>query len=215
MKLPEQVQKSFDTVDAMSIRERTLIAVVVLALLWALWDGALMRPLKAVEAAENDRLASLSQQVRDLNASIQQLAAAQVADPDAENRHRLTELQAANREMTEALRELTIDLVDPKEMAPLLESMLTRVGTLQLVGMRTLQGEAILADGAPTGYYRHGLAVEVRGGYLDALRYLQALERIGLRFFWESVDIEVSQHPSSDITIVIYTLGRQPGVIGV
>ena len=215
IKLPPPVQKAFAQVDAMSVRERGMVALTVLALLWALWDNALMAPLRALETARQEQMISLSQQVGDLNASIQTLATARTADPEAETRRRLAELRVSNIELDARLTDLMRDLVEPKDMASLLEAILVETGQLELRGMSTLEPQPILNEGVATGYYRHGLSLRVRGSYLDALKYLQALEQLRWNFFWDSVEIRVEQHPSSEITIVVYTLGSRPGALGV
>ncbi len=214
-KLPSQVKKVFAQVDAMSVRERGMVALTVMALLWALWDNALMAPLRALETARQEQMTSLSQQVADLNGSIQTLAATRTADPEAETRRRLAELRVANIELDARLADLMRDLVQPGDMAALLEAVLVETGQLELQAMNTLEPQPILNAGMETGYYRHGLSVRVRGSYLDALTYLQALEQLRWNFFWDSVEIRVEQHPSSEITIVVYTLGSRPGALGV
>ena len=118
-------------------------------------------------------------------------------------------------ELDAELGKVTRGLVAPTEMSALLETVLEESGHLRLVGMETLAAEPVVAEGEETGYFRHGLAVNVRGSYLDALKYLEALERLRWQFFWRSVTLEVVDHPASSIRITVYTLGRRPGAIGV
>ncbi|MCA1799201.1 MAG: hypothetical protein LC632_07000 [Xanthomonadaceae bacterium] len=215
MSKPTRVQVVFERIDSMSIRERAMVALTVLAVLWALWDGLLMRPLGALEQARQEQLASLTGQITELNRSIQTVATAQSVDPEAVARRQLAETRMLVAELDARLRNATRELVPPSEMATLLETMLTRVGNLQLVGMETLPSQAITVEGSDTGYFRHGLQVDVRGGYLDALTYLRALEQLRWQFLWESVELTVRDHPNSDIRITVYTLGERAGVIGV
>lgn len=215
MTLPPQVQLMFERIDSMSIRERAMVAATVLAVLWALWDGLLMRPLGALEQARQEQLASLTQQVGDLHRSIQTLATAQGTDPDTATRRRLAEARARVIELDARLRTATRELVPPAEMAALLESVVLRAGNLALTGMQTLPAQPVVADGTDTGYYRHGLQVDLRGNYLDALEYLRALESLQWQFLWDTVELQVLEHPDSRIRITVYTLGARPGPIGV
>lgn len=215
MKLPAQVEGVFDRIDSMSIRERAMVALTVLAVLWALWDALLMRPLNALEQARQDQLASVTQQLGDLNRSIQTLVGGRTGNPEQDARRRLAELRARAIEADGELRAVTRELVPPNEMTTLLETVLEQTGRLRLVGMETLPAEPVSTDAGETGYFRHGLAVDVRGSYLDTLRYLEALEKLKWRFFWESVELEVMDHPTSRVRIIVYTLGERRGVIGV
>lgn len=215
MKLPAQVEVVFSRIDAMSIRERAMVALTVLAVLWAVWDALLMRPLNALEQARQEQLASVTQQLGELNRAIQTLAGGRAGNPEQDARRRLAGLRARAVEIDTELRTVTRELVPPNEMTTLLETVLEQTGRLRLVGMETLPAEPVETDAGETGYYRHGLAVDVRGSYLDTLRYLEALEKLKWRFFWESVELEVLDHPTSHVRIIVYTLGERRGVIGV
>lgn len=215
MTLPPKVEALFSRIDAMSLRERAMLAATVFAVLWALWDAALMKPLEALERARQDQVDTTATQLQQLNTSIRTLAEQRGEDPDGEARRRIAELAELALELDGELRAATGGLVAPAEMASLLESVLGEVGALELVGMQTLPGEPVLADDGETGYYRHGIAVDVRGAYLDALRYARTLEALRWQFFWDSIEIEVKEHPTADIRIVVYTLSRQKGVLGV
>jgi MSHA biogenesis protein MshJ len=215
MNLPPQVAVTFERIDSMSLRERAMVAVTVFALLWALWDALLMRPLNALEQARQAQLAATAGQLADVNRSIQSVAAARSGDSEHDARRRLAELRARAIELDVELREVTRELVAPTDMAALLETVLEETGRLRLVGMETLPAEPVVAEGEETGYYRHGLAVDVRGGYLDTLKCLNALEHLRWQFFWHSVELEVIDQPTSAVRIIVYTLGRRPGAIGV
>jgi MSHA biogenesis protein MshJ len=215
MTVPPQVKKALDYVDALSIRERAMVAVTLLAIIWAVWDTVLMQPLRALEQARTEQVSSLTGQLAELNVSIQRLAAGERGDAELDARRRLAEMRAGNIELDRELREALRELVEPDEMAALLEAMLVQTGNLAMVRMITLPARPITVEDQETGYFRHGLSMQVRGSYLDALRYLQALERLQWKFLWSSVDIEVVDHPTSTVTIVVHTLGRRPGAIGV
>lgn len=215
MTIPPQVQRAFDHVDAMSLRERAMVAATVLAVLWAAWDGLLMSPLNALEQARQEQLASLTAQVADLNRSIQLTATGRSVDPDTAARRELARLRSEIAALDRELDQLTANLVEPSEMARLLEALLVETAKLEFVGMTTQPAQPISAEGAESGLYRHGLTLRVRGNYLDALRYVEALERLRWRFFWESVEVAVDRHPVSDIRISVFTLGDREGVLGV
>lgn len=215
MTLPPPVKAAFDYVDAMSLRERAMVVATVLAVLWAGWDALLMRPLNALEQARQEQLGSLAGQVADLHRSIQQTATGRTEDPDTALRRELAMLRNEIAEIDRRLGQLTANLVAPAEMAALLEALLVETARLEFVGITTVPAQPITTDGAETGFYRHGLTLRVRGNYLDALRYLEALERLRWRFFWDSVEIEVDEHPTSDIRITVYTLSERVGVLGV
>src|SRR5690606_2511871 len=142
-----------------------------------------------LEQARQAQLESVASQLADVNRSIQTIAEPRGGNLEQDARRRLAELRSQTIELDTALRQMTRELVEPNEMAALLERVLEQTGRLRLVGMETLPADPVVAEGEETGYYRHGLAVDVRGSYLDTLKYLEALERLRWQFFWHSVEL--------------------------
>lgn len=211
MKLPANMQLALERVDAMSLRERALLAGALFAVLFLAWDAFLMRPLNALQDARSGQIESLQEQVNDLNRAIQETVAGTVTDPDTEARRQLAELHTTMTGLDERLTRLTRDLVDPAQMPDVLERLLANNAGLELVSMRNLEARSI-GNGA---YFQHGIELEIEGGYNAVLGYLQALERLQWRFMWGSVELVVDVHPRSRTRIVLHTLSLHEGLLGV
>jgi len=136
------------------------------------------------------------------------------------------------------LRALTVDLIPPREMARVLEAVLARDRGLRLLRLENLgtrplvepaaeggdgqaEGRQAAAGPAPEDeaatvprIFRHDLRMEFEGTFLDTLRYLQALERLPWRFYWDSVTLEVERHPRARVRIQVHTLSLEEGWIG-
>ena len=56
--------------------------------------------------------------------------------------------------------------------------------------------------------YRHGVELELEGGFNELLAYLQAMEALPQRVLWGSVSLKVQQHPRTVLTLRVYTLSR-------
>lgn len=216
MKLPPQVQQAFDRIDAMTLRERALVLGALVGMLFVAWDTAMMRPLNALHEARAGQLESLQQQLGDLNRAIQAAAGVEVADPDAAARRELAELRARLVEVDRRLTTLTGDMIEPAQMGQVLEQLLAASGGLELVSMHNIGAQALAGDTVRAGgYFRHGIALEVRGSFHATLRYLEAVEALPWRFFWERVELQVEKHPVSRTTIVLHTLSLREGLLGV
>jgi MSHA biogenesis protein MshJ len=48
-----------------------------------------------------------------------------------------------------------------------------------------------------------------RSGYFDLLDYLDALERLPQRLFWDGFELRVTQYPQSVLTLTVYTLSPE------
>ena len=60
----------------------------------------------------------------------------------------------------------------------------------------------------PATLYRHGVELELEGGFNDLLAYLLAAEALPQRMLWGSISLKVAQHPKSVLTLRVYTLSR-------
>jgi MSHA biogenesis protein MshJ len=67
---------------------------------------------------------------------------------------------------------------------------------------------------AGTLVYKHGMNIEVTGGYLDILHYLKSLEALPWKVFWGKVSLKTENHPDSRVSLLIYTLSTHEAWIG-
>lgn len=223
--MPESIQRIGARIDAMTLRERTIMFVSLLVGLFLLADQVLFPGLrnqqKQLEKQTSDQLAQLNT----INDQITQMVAENTEDPDVLLRARLAELKQRYAELETSSADITRGLVSPREMARLTQTLLRDNSGLQLVKAENLPAEVIpLAESeaskseAPVSgpsVYRHGLRLEVKGSYADIVRYLYKLERLNWRVMWGEVKIETVQYPTSTATLTIYTLSLDKAWIGV
>lgn len=110
-------------------------------------------------------------------------------------------------------------------MAQVLEQLLARTSRMTLHALRTLPPESVTpSDARPATatpeapaaqIYKHGVELELGGTYLETLNFLQAVEALPWRFFWDRIEFTVQAHPEGRVKLTLYTLGLQEGWIGV
>jgi MSHA biogenesis protein MshJ len=187
-----------------------------------------MTPLERQRRSRLQQVEALRAEVSGLEQSIEAVVAQGSADPDRDNRAALEKLQKQIADLDTKLAGATSGLIAPREMAQVLQQMLSRTSKLTLRALRTLPPEAVIAPRAgdttatqaalkagATQVYKHGVELEVDGTYLEALHFLQSLEALPWRFFWDRVEYRVEQHPQGHLKLIIYTLGLQQGWVGV
>ena len=54
--------------------------------------------------------------------------------------------------------------------------------------------------------YRHGVEVVLRGGYIDMVNYMEALETMPTHVFWGDAKLEVEQYPNASLRLTLFTL---------
>ncbi len=202
-------------VDAMTARERLLIFITVLAVSGTVWHLAVMEPLlrqadaaRADIAATRDRIAAANQSLQD--------QVLQIAQLDTTNQTRYALLEQRIAQLDAELAEYSDQLIDPAEMAFVLESVLKGQSALRLKRIRNLGAEALTADDENEAVilYRHGLEIEVEGSYLDCLAYLEEIEALPWRFYWQFLELDVIDYPRNRIRIEVSTLSLDEEWIG-
>ncbi|UCE75845.1 MAG: hypothetical protein JSU62_08120 [Gammaproteobacteria bacterium] len=209
-----KVQYWIDRIDALELRERVLLLAATVAILFLSVDSAGFQPtLKAQQVAEERisememKLGALRQQAMLLSYKTDEdVLAARYSSRDT----LAEELAALDARIVDQLGAL----VEPAQAAELLEQVLTRHRGLKITSLRAsaepldqLAGNAEQAG--KLGRYQLDLVLE--GGYLDLMRYLEALESMPWKFFWQTVDFRVNEYPRAVSRLQLYTLGAQDG----
>ena len=206
--------------DAHSVQERALLQVTVLVVIVALWNTVLMNRIHAMRTQTDTDLVTMRTQVEVLKLESTQLAEKLGIDPDEQIRIRERGLERRLGELEGKVQDRWSAFIPPSEMAQVLREILPSQGDLQLVELRSLDAEALAqaegdGDTSVASVFRHGVEIRLRGGYLSTLRYLEAVEALPWRFFWDSLEYEVTEYPLADITFIVHTLSTEESWIGV
>ncbi|MBI3898097.1 MAG: hypothetical protein HY308_07350 [Gammaproteobacteria bacterium] len=223
--LKARFKETADRIDAMSVRERGMIFFAVVVVLALIAYNVVFGPLR-LEQRKLER--DIKAKQAEIHSTDQQVATmfGDGKDVNSQNRTKITALTQQLQELDSQMDQMTAGVVSPKEMAKLIEQMLTRNKHLELVKLEALPATPVDDGAAPATagnnalpatdvtVYRHGMRVEFKGGYFDIVEYLKTLEGLPWKVFWGEVKLEPDKHPVSKVSLVIYTLSRHPGWIG-
>ena len=210
-----------EKIDNLSQRERVLIFVAILVVLFQAWDSLVWRPLMQQQEQLMAQEAALDKEMLQLQIDLKILTAKATRDPDKEIKRQIDNLNKQLGAVSEQIKKSSESLVSPEKMAVLLEDMLIKQQGLELLSLKTHDSVPLIKTGKDEPQvikyqiYRHGFSLEFRGGYMETLKYLEALESLNGSFFREGIDYEVTQYPDSRVMLKLYTLSLSPGWIGV
>ncbi|MFT5808792.1 MAG: MSHA biogenesis protein MshJ, partial [Moritella dasanensis] len=54
--------------------------------------------------------------------------------------------------------------------------------------------------------YRHGLRITMTGAFFDIQAYLDSIEQLPKKFYWEVFDYQMQEYPTAEVVMEIYTL---------
>jgi MSHA biogenesis protein MshJ len=67
--------------------------------------------------------------------------------------------------------------------------------------------DSVLASsGAEVLLYRHGLRITMTGAFFDIQAYLDSIEQLPKKFYWEVFDYQMQEYPTAEVVMEIYTL---------
>ncbi|WP_428606236.1 type II secretion system protein GspM [Sedimenticola sp.] len=217
--------------DRLSSRERIMILILVLAMVAGVWFNLLWYPQTVLQGQLKSNLNQLDEQIRQLDGQLAGMVKRAEQDPNVKIKQELAELRRFVAEMEQQIKGTTAALIEPREMAQMLESMLLSNQSLQLLRLSTLKTEPLMGQGEPSvgdkakkgdsakvaenNIYRHPFTIEFEGSYLAVLNYLKALESLPGRFFWDGIELVTSDYPTARVKLQLHTLSLSEGWIGV
>ncbi len=209
-----KVQYWIDRIDALELRERVLLLAATVAVLFLSVDSLGLQPTLKAQQVTEERISELEMKLGALRQQAMLLSYKTDEDTLAA-RYRSRDTMAAELAALDArLVDQLGALVEPAQAAELLEQVLTRHRGLKITSLRAsaepLKEVTGNADQAgKLGRYQLDLVLE--GSYLDLMRYLEALESMPWKFFWQMVDFRVNDYPRAVSRLQLYTLGAQDG----
>lgn len=203
-----------------SVRERGIVLITVGLLLFYGWDWFLQSNLQAFAASEARRLQTLEQTNLGLAQQHNNLAAIAQENPNTLLKRTIGRLNAQNERLDLEIEAMSGTLVQPIQMADVLSRVMLQQGGVELLSIENRPPESLFFRSGESGdeplvVYKHGLNLTLRGSYLDVLRYLSAIENLGVRFFWERVEYTSEAYPAGVIAIEVFTLSTQEQLLNV
>ena len=202
-------------VDKLSMRERVLLFASGMMLLGSLWYLGLMQPLTKQVKKNRTEIISLQERTKTTNQNLE-VQVLQISSTGTEDREKFLQVQQRLDEMNERLGGYAAELIDPAQMSRVLQGVLKEQSKLRLIRVRNISPEelAASAEAQTTTFYRHGLEIELEGSYLACLEYLQKIEDLPWRFYWQYLEIEVLEYPHNRIRLEVSTLSPDEEWIG-
>ena len=213
-------------IDELTLRERAIIFIAILVVLFLGWYSYFMDPLMKEEKRLLTQLSNKRGQLQTLNTQFENMTGKTRADKDAMNRQRIAQLKQQIADMGVELKTATASLVTPQDMPEILRLVLNKSRGLTLLKLTGLGGTPLLVKTQGTesknggrpgavkdglgGAYKHGMKIQFQGDFYETLDYIRALEGLRQGFFWDEINFEVKDYPDSVTTLTLYTLSLNP-----
>ncbi|MEM7293098.1 MAG: hypothetical protein AAF420_06855 [Pseudomonadota bacterium] len=239
--LKKKIGKVFLVFDNSSIRQRLMVSAAVLVTIHAAWDFVFYQPQTQEQENYTASIFGNQESLTQLNGELQALISAGGKD---DREVQLLEEQISQLDIqidlasSELIRPEQMPDVLQKLLAKNQRLTVTGLKTVPAITVNQPTTESMTeteisgADGERNNdqnsdsqlppsdpsfipIYKHLVELEFEGDYLSALQYIQSIEHLGWRIFWDSVRIDSTEYPQSRVTVSVYTLSLDEGWIGV
>ncbi|WP_053980881.1 hypothetical protein [Marinagarivorans algicola] len=229
--------------DALVVRERVLLFGSCLAGLYLVFDTLLILPTSAKQALLTEEMISIQKKIDQIATEKKVFDRVAQRDPDANLKRERLKLQGRLLQLEGGLEELSLRLIASEQLPEILREVSKSASQMNLKSLRTLPPEAIDLSGkvvklkaiarAAKDYlsghesddsedqalpsekvYRHAIRLRLEGTYFEVMEFLQVLENLTWRFYWEGIDYKVAQFPNAIVEIELYTLSTDEGMLG-
>ena len=155
-------------------------------------------------------------------------------DPNTAIKEQISRAKASLAEVDKELLTLTSELINPIQMRTALVDLLSLESGVSLVAFEVLAPNIIYANAPVTGeekaeqekaesqlstptvgLYQHGIKLKLKGSYGALQAYLQRLEQLKWKFFWQEFELNVVEYPNNELSVTLYSLSTQREFLGV
>ena len=196
-------------IDALSLRERGILLLVSLLVVYLFADQLFVVPTLQGIAQRNAEIAELQTKLTALQTRANLLNQTG-QDPIALRQARIAEFEALVAAQNAEFETQLGRLVRPQQAAPLLREILQQQPSLRLRSLDTAPGAPLLSSERSARVIRYDVELRVEGGYLAALDYLRRLEQLPWTLFWDALELQAQEHPTNEVRLSLYTLGQRP-----
>lgn len=194
--------------EILNPREKWLMILAILVVLWAGWDSFFYSPLQKQQTQLQEQLTNSETELTAQQQLATQLEAQLLNNPYQTQQKQRNLLKAQYQQLQSKMLQLNQKFVPPELMSRVLNDLLKQNKQLNLIKLDTLP-VATLLETPQHPIYKHGLVLQFSGNYLATLKYLKTLEAMPWNFIWDSIEYQVKNYPQAEITLRVYTLSLE------
>lgn len=205
-------------------RERTLLMSIVVCSVSLLFYSVLVEP--ALHNKDNQQKASTEarEYIAGKRDELTTLRQAMQARQQSKERLLLSSLELDLKGLDEKLAQAAVNLIPPQQVPEILERVIASDKRLKLVALQNQPAERLSASGDENELleddqnnvlYRHQFKMTLQGNYQATVDYLERLEQLPWRIYWDALRYEVTDYPLATVTLDMYTLSTHKEWIGV
>lgn len=191
----------------MAKREQYLVVGLVFFLVLAIWYGIVWGVIESSQQGFREKMRRAKQEIQVFNDEMMLQNARLSKDPNKEILAKQAKLESDIKKLELELGTHSKQLLSASSMLTALKELTVTDSGIQMTGVDLLPDEA--QEGTEDGdhpLYRHGVKLSFTSDYFATMAYLQKIEALPWRLFWDKLDYQVTTYPKAEVTLTIHTL---------
>ncbi len=219
MLIQSKFQQLEQKLNALSVRERSIVAVAVGILILGLFDQLLLRNLMQEREQMKGRKTEILKQIETANSNIDLLQEALANNPNIKLKTAVEKLQLSDQNIDDQIDGITTGMIEPSRMAYVLGELLSDESGLKILSVQSRAARKLMVADEQhqqsAAIYRHDLELKMEGSFFQMKKYLRALEAVPERVVVDDLDYRVNQHPNGVLELNVHTLSPREELIRV
>jgi len=217
LKLPQRISDIEAKLNALSVRERVIVMVTLLAVVFGIYTFIALDPYLSKKKAVVNKLAVIATNAETTQQEIVATAKLAESNPNKLLKEQIEKQKKQNVKLNEAIHNATTTLIAPEMMPEVLGHLLSRQSRLSVKSVKSAQAVPVYMgkteeDGL---LYRHELELMLHGDFYQVKHYLEMIETMPKRVYFDKMNYEISEYPKGKLQLNVYTLSTKKELIGV
>ena len=202
-------------VNALQIRERRLMAITLMVVIFATVVAVFWLPVmdKIIENYQKNE--SSFNTIQGLKLEINGFKKRVGIDVNAPYKEQVRNLKKQIRAQDKKVESLTSALITPRNMGQVFTGLL-KVNEINMNKISNLDAEKVKINTEKEEtnlLFKHGLSLELQGEYLKALKYVQQIEAQDWQLYWDELSFTTLKYPQGRLNIEVHTLSTSDSVL--
>ncbi|MDF1760057.1 MAG: hypothetical protein P1U40_05940 [Coxiellaceae bacterium] len=204
-------QKVLDYYEGMVKREQLLAVASLLVVIAGIWYWVIWDLVEQKQVMYKAKIAVVKREQQTFQDDILLQNARLAKDPNDEIKRKQKKLQDDVTKLNKELKVYSTQLLSSQGLMSAIRDITVKASNIEITSIDILPDEEEEeAKQAGSPLYRHGVEIKFIGDYFATMAYLEQMEILPWRLFWDKIVYKVSKYPNANVTLELHTLSEKP-----
>ncbi len=203
-------EKALQHYQFMSKREQILVVASLFLLVLMLWYVLIWSAIESKQKTYKSELARIKQEVVVLQSDVTLQNGRIAKDPNKMIEQKREQLRQAIKKLDVELGVYSKQLLTARGMMKALKDITVDASGIEIKAVDVLPDEQQEGtEDSEHPLYRHGVRITFIANYFSTMAYLEKMESLPWRLFWDRLDYQVTKYPESEVLLQVHTLSEK------